>query len=400
MQIGGVRRVYAALALMAVVACGIKMTLVRRSFPASEPIWIDGMSMAPTLLGTHQLIACRHCRAILPVAPYDESARGEAVVCSQCGQRFELPVPPAIRPGSRVAVPSLAAVSASGTCERWRVVTVATPISKHTSSADHDVWVKRVVGLPGEHIAIRDGDIWINGKIARKSLDQFKTLAIPVSDSLLSPVTVEPEIWRRELPVGSLRYAGPSSLGRNTAGSLLWDELACEPLRSHALTPVRDFCLQVDLEYRTLHRGLLRCDWLLDAHAWQIVWQTESGRVQLFCDGKLLATRVVLNLFAAHDQLFELAYCDRRILAAVAGMTVLAWNDAGEGRALRELRLATAGGDLAIRRIRLSRDVQYVPAPGPQSEWQLAAGEYFLLGDNPAASIDCRHSGPVGMVEF
>jgi len=32
-------------------------------------------------------------------------------------------------------------------------------------------WVKRVIGLPGDHIAIRDGQVWINGKAAKLTPD-------------------------------------------------------------------------------------------------------------------------------------------------------------------------------------------------------------------------------------
>jgi signal peptidase I len=32
-------------------------------------------------------------------------------------------------------------------------------------------WVKRVIGLPGDRIAVRDGEVWINGKPAKQSPD-------------------------------------------------------------------------------------------------------------------------------------------------------------------------------------------------------------------------------------
>ena len=32
-------------------------------------------------------------------------------------------------------------------------------------------WVKRVIGLPGDRIAMRDGQVWINGKPAKLTPD-------------------------------------------------------------------------------------------------------------------------------------------------------------------------------------------------------------------------------------
>src|SRR4029077_9095315 len=48
-------------------------------------------------------------------------------------------------------------------------------------------FVKRVVGLPGEEIRIRGGDIYINGRLARKTLAKFKAVRIPVFDNDFQP---------------------------------------------------------------------------------------------------------------------------------------------------------------------------------------------------------------------
>ena len=43
--------------------------------------------------------------------------------------------------------------------------------------------MKRVVGLPGETIEIRGGDVYVNGAIARKSLAQQREMAVLVHDT-------------------------------------------------------------------------------------------------------------------------------------------------------------------------------------------------------------------------
>ena len=60
---------------------------------------------------------------------------------------------------------------------RWEVAVI------HPPGSPRQLAVKRVVGVPGERISIRRGDIYINGRIARKSLDQLRGLALLVHDA-------------------------------------------------------------------------------------------------------------------------------------------------------------------------------------------------------------------------
>ncbi len=48
-------------------------------------------------------------------------------------------------------------------------------------------YVKRVVGLPGESIRINGGDIFVNGRIVRKSLAEIRAMRILVHDSRFQP---------------------------------------------------------------------------------------------------------------------------------------------------------------------------------------------------------------------
>ena len=47
--------------------------------------------------------------------------------------------------------------------------------------------VKRVVGLPGERISIRQGDVYADGRLARKTLPQLRAAAVLVHDSGFEP---------------------------------------------------------------------------------------------------------------------------------------------------------------------------------------------------------------------
>src|SRR3979490_1546038 len=72
--------------------------------------------------------------------------------------------------------------------------------------ADHQHFVKRVIGLPGDHLKVVDGDVYINGKKLNEpyavhdplaSVDPFNYSFPPIRGQMISP-NVIPE-WRPEI---------------------------------------------------------------------------------------------------------------------------------------------------------------------------------------------------------
>src|ERR1700685_2484672 len=47
------------------------------------------------------------------------------------------------------------------------------------------IWVKRVIGLPGDHIALRDGQVWIHGETA--TLQPQATAQVETEDGTRAP---------------------------------------------------------------------------------------------------------------------------------------------------------------------------------------------------------------------
>ena len=70
--------------------------------------------------------------------------------------------------------------------------------------------VVSVVGLPGEDLEVRDGDVYVNGEIARKNLAQQRELAILVHDAGYCPTLkpIGPPCWRSKGPEHRWRSDG------------------------------------------------------------------------------------------------------------------------------------------------------------------------------------------------
>jgi signal peptidase I len=125
----------------------------------AEAFVVPTNAMAPTLLGPHRLGTCSACAGALvlphdPDRPFEDAA--ELGICQDCLQ---------IESGS----PTTAAVGEPDRfiCEklltprRWDLVVFRSP-------NDPDIkLVKRLVGLPGEQVVIKEGAVWIDGERQR-----------------------------------------------------------------------------------------------------------------------------------------------------------------------------------------------------------------------------------------
>ncbi len=84
-----------------------------------------------------------------------------------------------------------------GAPRRWEVVALRSP------DESNRLCVKRVVGLPGEHVQIRDGDVMINGQVAHKTIADQRAMAIVVDDATPSKGHRDsrPNCWQDPLGV-------------------------------------------------------------------------------------------------------------------------------------------------------------------------------------------------------
>ena len=177
----GLRQVSDSLVCLAVAVVLFRTFLV-------EGYMISTGSMAPALLGYHKQVVCPACgHAFAYGIAYDSdtgrvvdgSAPGEPqvpqlVTCPNCGQQEidVADVPP--NQGDQLLVHK--DVYAFEPPRRWEVAVFRNPY-KLTQA-----YVKRVVGLPSETVRIDGGEVFIDGKLARKSLDEQRATRVLVYD--------------------------------------------------------------------------------------------------------------------------------------------------------------------------------------------------------------------------
>lgn len=118
-------------------------------------------SMAPTLLGVHCHLKCSECHREYDVGLDQPPRYGQPAYCPECGAKGPLLEDQPVLPGDQVYLDRSAFLWREP--ERWEVVAFRSP------QQSTQVHVKRVVGLPGETIEIRDGTVHIDGTTLTKS---------------------------------------------------------------------------------------------------------------------------------------------------------------------------------------------------------------------------------------
>lgn len=182
--------------LESIVSLAIAVILFR-TFQA-EGYMISTGSMAPSLLGYHKQVVCPLCDYSFTYGvAYDESvtehrfkdqnhSHGEALhqsgqyaTCPNCSTHsIDLSNVPR-NEGDQLLVFKHAYYLKGP--QRWDVTVFQNPM-KPTQA-----YVKRVVGLPGESVQVKDGDLYINGKIQRKDLQTQRAVRLQVYDHRYRP---------------------------------------------------------------------------------------------------------------------------------------------------------------------------------------------------------------------
>ncbi len=201
------------------VVIAFVLAFLFRTFEA-EAFVIPTGSMAPTLMGRHKDFECPACGHWYQISASEEIDQEtnratehyvQAGTCPMCRFTADLaPRNPQSKnypsySGDRILVGKFA--YEFNEPQRWDVAVFKYPGNAVTN------YIKRIVGLPGETVVIRDGDIFIAGpddserlEIARKPPDKLLAMLQLVFDNRYTPRMIEfgfPKRWGAAEPPGS-----------------------------------------------------------------------------------------------------------------------------------------------------------------------------------------------------
>jgi signal peptidase I len=384
----------------------------------AEPYGVPTGSMAPALMGDHKVVVCPRCGYEVRVGHRDDgtSGRGDPhAECPNCGFD-DLPLENvAVCRGDHLLVNKT--VFTLRKPRRWEMVVFRCP------AAEGKAFVKRVVGLPGESVQIRGGDIYIDGEIARKTLAELKSTCIPVFDNNFQPAQGWGCRWKPEPGPGQAVVEGTHLrlTGGNAGKEWQWltyqhwnlDERKVQPVRdeypyngsdgSRRAEPVHDFLLECDVEVAQGQGSVAFA--VTDGQEWitaeVAVGASREGTLLLGdpgCGSPETPYRRAPELYMTPGTKHhvELAFADRRATLALDGRLAFPLVDrpAVEQRAAveRPVRLGARGVEAVFSNVRIFRDVHYTEAGrhAIRAPVQLGAGQYFVLGDNSPNSDDNR----------
>ncbi|MEZ6140141.1 MAG: signal peptidase I [Zavarzinella sp.] len=385
---------------------------------AVEPYGVPTGSMAPSLIGNHFVKACPRCHYPVVLGQSEPVGGHPTGFCPNCGKSNIDMQEVRTVPGDRVLVDKT--IYHLRHPRRWEIAVFMNPsdLSKP--------YVKRVIGLPGEKLLIKNGDIWVNGELIRKSFSEVQECMIPIFDADFCPpggwyrrwysenqepsfnatATVAPPEWlkiyHKELAIHAKdstlpRLAGywQTSIDQNHV-EVLKDQFSYngDPTgNSHYA--IHEFILSFEAQFQG--SGELIAGINDGANQVRVALSTndQANVGKFLVDQKLVSTFPHQTLGNDGKVMVELSFVDRRLIVAINGRPCFT-HDLPVATSFQDVRspcvVGARGIDTHFRNIRIYRDIYYRPTGqhAVQKELPIAQNHYYLLGDNSANSDDSR----------
>jgi signal peptidase I len=405
------------------VVVAVILALIIRHF-VMEAFVIPTGSMAPTLLGDHFDVTCPSCAYGFSVGKNEDELQGPGerisitARCPLCDQEFDSEqTPREVMGGNKILVNKFAYELAPP--RRWDVVVFKYPKEPWKN------YIKRLVGLPGDTLEVENGDLRVNGALARKPDHVQDAIWIPVYDGAYVPKERDPPWW-------VLRPDAASSFPSSDATTAPWSlgdgsRIACSPAADEASWIEFNRAIKDQYGYsRSYDEGdsivsdlrvtasvtpatgavvrLAIVEVPEDGGEPRVVaarFPVGGGTFAIEVNGQVEREAEATPLAPGATVDIALAYADDRARILVDGRAVLAWDDpfAPPGAMQSSsVRLGCAHAPVTFERPRIDRDVHYVrasyghhdPASGPVV---VPEGSYFVMGDNSPNSEDGRKWG-------
>ncbi len=396
-----------------------------------EAFIIPTGSMATALLGVHSTQVCPRCGLEFDYAL--TAGRGthadtlqvpDTLVCPNCHLQTTMGDGAGVltKSGDRILVEKWPfALGGLFGPNRWDVIIFRDPANPSQN------FVKRLVGLPGEEVEIVLGDLFVNGRIARKPASVQSAVWHVVADQRHAPLRDSTQ--RADRPWVAVNAAGEPGWHGLHSRVIHYDGLDQEPraLEFNPARPIRDVSgfnsdtghdlvgdMRVVAEI-TLREG---DGWL----RWELMRGTTLFQIDIHVDGtcslrmretetaqpwRTIAAKTHAVLRADHPVVVEFAHVDYRVSLRVDGTDVLATTDTSYAPDLEQIRRQPAITAVDVRLIasslafdvaglRVDRDVYYTFRAGDTRRayagraMRLGTEDYFVLGDNSRFSHDSR----------
>ena len=409
------------------------LTLFFRAF-IMEAYRIPTGSMANTLKGAHFRFCCPQCgydfdrgyeseeynQAMWTIPPSGK-IKPRDCRCPNCGYDIQFDKDQWVASGDRILV--LKCIYQFFEPKRWDVVVFKNP------SMPESNMIKRLVAKPGETVQVIDGDIYINGIIARKPKKLQSKLWMPVFNADYLPVNTDGKLFNRHKWMYPWQNEQGSDWHRNTLDntSFILDSNSIQIHRldydtkfgngfrasyaynSSNLIEFRPYCSDLKVQFyvsadqqsfvgaELSKYGIKYRGWLEQGTVY--LAKSDSNGIELMKSKSLLD-----NSKTSGNMSFALV--DHQLILTFAGTTVnydlgSGPDDAGIRNTQIEPEVNILGrGKVRISHLAIYRDIHYtvryfngskeLSRAAEDNAFTLKPDEFFVLGDNSPNSDDGR----------
>jgi signal peptidase I len=271
--------------------------------------------------------------------------------------------------------------------------------------------IKRVVGLSGETLTIRNGDVYANGEILRKGTSVQDELLVPIyrrGHSIPAEVRGYDETglapWE---PTGEWNEAGGGFFGvvdENGTALLSWDDEVYDDIPadgpgSHIVGDlVLSFTVTPNRGTDTI--GAVLCE---GRDEFELRIPVGGGNTVLMRNEAIVATAAGASLSEKKAGRVRFANLDDCVTVEIDGHEIIRYEvpDAStpedatgdKFKSPAQFGLKGASASALFSRVTLSRDIHYVT--GGETSYGVPDDHYFMMGDNSDNSQDSRSTGAV-----
>lgn len=323
---------------------------------------IHGPSMAPSLLGEHQIAKCQACALEWPIEISDEDT---SVSCFHCG------VQATVANGAHAA--SVVVVHAYEPAATARAASSPLRIGDVVAIGGKDMMrIKRIVALPGDLVELNDASLLVNGETVHKAMRTHDDLDVP-TPTLLFEMDNRRELsrWRGKGWQRNQQRAWTSeeqdwliyhhcSIHQRNQPSCIWDDYPYNAGLSRKLQPASRLSMNANVVCK-------------DQGRLEVVFWIDGQRVGVTCD---MDGHCELNISSDDAEAVE--------VAPVSAETPVA--------------IRVIEGSVQLSCLQLARQIEYRLRPhDDRSRYpiRLGSGAYFVVGDNVPVSLDSRDFGVI-----